>query len=55
MTQKEFSNIAHTIPVDPGIYKYFDEKNELIWAEKWDNATRFEGTLLTRVAYSYTW
>ncbi|HEY4206237.1 MAG TPA: GIY-YIG nuclease family protein, partial [Puia sp.] len=34
MTQEQFSNIAHTIPVDPGIYKYFDEKNELIYVGK---------------------
>jgi len=30
MTQEQFSQIAHTIPVDPGIYKYFDEKSAKI-------------------------
>lgn len=34
MTQKEFSAIAHTIPVQPGIYKYFDAKNELLYVGK---------------------
>src|SRR5882757_10992664 len=34
MTQEQFSHIAHTIPVDPGIYKYFDEKSELIYVGK---------------------
>ena len=34
MTSQEFQNIAHTIPVDPGIYKYFDEKNELLYVGK---------------------
>src|SRR5882762_1848642 len=34
MTQEEFSNISHTVPGDPGIYKYFDEKNELVYVGK---------------------
>ncbi|MBK7305888.1 MAG: excinuclease ABC subunit C [Chitinophagaceae bacterium] len=34
MTQKEFSAIAATIPIQPGIYKYFDEANELLYVGK---------------------
>lgn len=34
MTAQEFQQIAHTIPTDPGIYKYFDEKNELLYVGK---------------------
>ncbi len=34
MTQTEFSFIASTIPVSPGIYKYFDEVNNLIYVGK---------------------
>ena len=34
MTQKEFSAIAATIPIHPGIYKYFDEANELLYVGK---------------------
>ena len=34
MTHKEFQNIAHTIPVEPGIYKYFDGKDELLYVGK---------------------
>ncbi len=34
MTQTEFSLIASTIPVSPGIYKYFDEVNNLIYVGK---------------------
>jgi len=34
MTQEQFSHIAHTIPTEPGIYKYFDEKNELVYVGK---------------------
>jgi excinuclease ABC subunit C len=34
MTQKEFSEIASTIPTQPGIYKYFDDANELLYVGK---------------------
>lgn len=34
MTSKDFSNISSTIPVSPGIYKYFDSSNQLIYVGK---------------------
>jgi len=34
MTQEEFQKIAHTIPQDPGVYKYFDRDHELIYVGK---------------------
>ena len=34
MTQKEFQAIASSIPVQPGIYKYFDARNELLYVGK---------------------
>lgn len=34
MTQQEFQHIASTIPRQPGIYKYFDSKNELLYVGK---------------------
>ena len=34
MTQKEFSVIASTIPTQPGIYKYYDRANELLYVGK---------------------
>lgn len=34
MTQQEFSSIASTIPILPGIYKYFDAANELLYVGK---------------------
>ncbi|HLK27773.1 MAG TPA: excinuclease ABC subunit UvrC [Puia sp.] len=37
MTQKEFQHIAPSIPNQPGIYKYFDEANELIYVGKAKN------------------
>jgi excinuclease ABC subunit C len=34
MTQQEFQQIATSIPHQPGIYKYFDAENELIYVGK---------------------
>src|SRR6187431_2103237 len=34
MTQQEFSAIAHTIPLQAGIYKYYDAANELLYVGK---------------------
>ncbi|HSZ86865.1 MAG TPA: GIY-YIG nuclease family protein, partial [Puia sp.] len=34
MTQLEFQKISSTIPLEPGIYKYFNEKNDLIYVGK---------------------
>ncbi len=34
MTQEQFQQIAHTIPQQPGIYKYFDESGELLYVGK---------------------
>lgn len=34
MTAQEYQQIAHTIPHLPGIYKYFDQYNELIYVGK---------------------
>src|SRR5437868_2867760 len=34
MTSKQFQDLSHTIPIQPGIYKYFDSKNELLYVGK---------------------
>src|SRR4051812_31025131 len=34
MTQQEFSAISNTIPTQPGIYKYFNAANELLYVGK---------------------
>src|SRR5919205_4627646 len=34
MTAQEFLNIAHTIPHEAGVYKYFDAENELLYVGK---------------------
>ena len=37
MTQQEFTAIANTIPVNPGIYKYYDAAGELLYVGKAKN------------------
>ncbi len=34
MTQEEFSKISQNIPTNPGVYKYFDSSNKLIYVGK---------------------
>jgi excinuclease ABC subunit C len=34
MTNSEFQNIVQTIPREPGIYKYYNEGNELLYVGK---------------------
>lgn len=34
MTAKQFQDIAHSIPQQPGIYKYYDEGNKLLYVGK---------------------
>jgi len=34
MTAEEFQHIAKSIPAEPGIYKYFDTANELLYVGK---------------------
>lgn len=34
MTQEAFQQIAHTIPVEPGIYQYYNNENELLYVGK---------------------
>ena len=34
MTQEQFQNLAHTIPHQPGIYKYYNLENELLYVGK---------------------
>jgi len=53
MTQEQFSNIAHTIPVEPGIYKYFDESNELIYVGKAKSLRKRVSSYFTRTFTTY--
>ncbi len=34
MTSESFQNIIKTLPNNPGIYKYFDDRNEILYVGK---------------------
>lgn len=53
MTQEQFSQIAHTIPIDPGIYKYFDEKSELIYVGKAKSLRKRVSSYFTKTFTTY--
>jgi len=53
MTQEQFSQIAATIPVDPGIYKYFDEKNELVYVGKAKNLRKRVSSYFSKTFTTY--
>lgn len=53
MTQQEFQQIAHTIPVNPGIYKYYDEANELLYVGKAKNLRKRVGSYFSKTFVSY--
>ncbi len=53
MTQQEFQHIVHTIPNEPGIYKYFDSKKELLYVGKAKNLRKRVGSYFNKTIPSY--
>jgi excinuclease ABC subunit C len=53
VTQEQFSHIAPTIPVDPGIYKYFDEGGELVYVGKAKNLRKRVSSYFTKTFTTY--
>jgi len=53
MTAKEFQNIAHTIPVQAGIYKYFDTTNELLYVGKAKSLRKRVSSYFSKTFTSY--
>lgn len=53
MTAKEFQNIAHTIPVQAGIYKYFDSNNELLYVGKAKSLRKRVSSYFSKTFTSY--
>ena len=53
MTQTEFQNIAHTIPTQPGIYKYYDSRDELLYVGKAKHLRKRIGSYFSKTLTDY--
>src|ERR1044071_7001846 len=53
MTSKEFQEIAHTIPHEPGIYKYFNANNELLYVGKAKDLRKRTSSYFTKAFTNY--
>ena len=53
MTHPEFRHIASTIPSQPGIYKYFNEENELLYVGKAKNIRKRVSSYFVKKQSSY--
>ena len=53
MTQEQFSNIASTIPHEPGIYKYFGVNDEIIYVGKAKDLRKRVGSYFNKTFTNY--
>jgi excinuclease ABC subunit C len=53
MKAEEFKHISATIPLQPGIYKYYDDRNELIYVGKAKNLRKRVISYFTKTFTSY--
>ena len=53
MDQESFQQIAGTIPLEPGIYKYFDSKKELLYVGKAKNLRKRVSSYFNKTLQNY--
>ena len=53
MTPEEYQKLMSTLPTQPGIYKYFDIKNELIYVGKAKNIRKRVGSYFNKTLAGY--
>ncbi len=53
MTTEEYQKLLPTLPVQPGIYKYFDARNELIYVGKAKNIRKRVGSYFNKTLSGY--
>src|SRR5215216_4619478 len=53
MTQNEFQQIVSTLPALPGIYKYYDSSNELLYVGKAKNIRKRTSSYFNKTLGSY--